>query len=316
MSALRVAFIGAGTMALRQAQALVDAGLPARSIVTVYDRDGAAARSFADRFGAKPVESRRAALQASSHAVIATTASSHAEDAFEALQMRRGVFLEKPLAITVRDAAALTVLAERLGLPLHVGLSERFHPVVRALMAELEDRRAERFVASRCLPTMRARDCSVALNLAVHDVDLALRIFRTPLVCEARSASRDAASFHARYVGTAGELVSVEAAVGAAIPRRTLLVVAGNTTFEADLLAGTLVRRTLGLAQPMPVAVNSGLVTQAESLLALWEGRATQGPASAREAFRGQALVASAERHARARSAQMPENLPPSASFG
>lgn len=316
MTAIRVAFLGAGTMALRQAQALVDAGLPSRRIVTVYDHDLAASRSFADRFGAKPVESRRAAVQAATHVVIATTASAHATDAFEALQMRRGVFLEKPLALSVRDAAALTVLAERLGLPLHVGLSERFHPVVRALLTELEGRRAERFVARRFLAAMRARDCSVAMNLAVHDVDLALQILRTPLYVDPRAAVRDSARFRARYVGPQGESVSVEASDGALEPQRTVLVVAGNATYEGDLLAGTLVRRVHGMAIPVPIATRTGLTTQAEALLAVWEGRANHGPASAREAFRGHVLVASAERHARARSAPSPENLPPSVSFG
>ena len=316
MSAPRIAFLGAGRMAIRQAQALVDAGLTPRSIVAVYDHDGAAARSFADRFGARAVSSRRAALQAGSHVVIATTAAAHATDAFEALQMRRGVFLEKPIALTVRDAAALTVLAERLGLSLHVGLSERFHPVVRALVAELEGRRAERFVASRCLPAMRARDCSVAMNLAVHDIDLALQIFRTPLTLERRTASREPNAFHARFLGPQGEMVSIEAADGAAIPRRTLFVVAGNATYEGDLLAGTLVRRVHGVPVAIPVGEREGLVVQAEALLAVWEGRTPQGPATAREAFRGHALVASAELQARARSAQAPENLPPTASFG
>ena len=77
------------------------------------------------------------------------------------------------------------------------------------LFVELDGRHPERFDASRCLPSMRARDCSVAMNLAVHDVDLALHLLRAPLTVEPRATFCDAKSFRARLVGPQGELVTV-----------------------------------------------------------------------------------------------------------
>lgn len=316
MSTLRIAFLGAGAMALRQAQALLDAGLPRRAIVAVHDRDAAAARAFADRFGAVPCASPCSALQLATHAVVATPASAHVADAFAALEMRRGVFVEKPLALTVRDGAALTVLAERLGLPLHVGLSERFHPVVRALVDDLGGRRAESVIAVRRLEAMRARDCSVALNLAVHDVDLALLLTRAPLAVDEAGTSCGAKHAHLRLLGDQGAIARLDATDGADTPMRTLTVVAGATRYEADLLGESLVRHAADGARSLPVARGGGLVAQAAALLGAWSGAGNVGLATAAEAFRGLALVARASRCVPPPRAETPENLPPPASFG
>ncbi len=323
MNSLRVAFLGGGTMALRQAAALLDAGLPRSGLVSVYDRDVAVAHAFADRFGATPMPSSRAALQVASHVVIATTAGSHASDAFEALTMRRGVFVEKPLALTVRDGAALTILAERLSLPLHVGLSERFHPVVRALANSLantvEARRVTRIETVRNLRSMRARDCSVAMNLAVHDVDLALTLTHEGLTLDTTHAAQTVtglSSFHARFIGARGEAVSIAAADGVSRDVRTITVTVDSTTFEGDLLAGTLSQVAMGVRTPVLVERVSGLVSQASALLSVWTGRQALGPATARDAFRGLALLARATRTAHERAHRTPENLPPFGPFG
>ncbi len=316
MKALRIAFLGGGTMALRQAAALVEAGLPRTGLVAVYDRDPAVARAFADRFGSAPVSSSRVALQAASHVVIATTAGAHAHDAFEALQMRRGVFVEKPLALTVRDGAALTVLAERLSLPLHVGLSERFHPVIRALAAELDGRRVERIACVRHVVSMRARDCSVAMNLAVHDIDLALELVHGDLELDAHRSATSASHFDAQLLGTHGEAVRIVAANHAPAAARTISVTTGNVRYEGDLLAGSLTKHVFGLATPIPVAHANGLVSQAAALLDVWTGRSALGPATARDAFRGLALLARATRAAATDRAAAPENLPPCVPFG
>jgi len=319
MNSLRVAFLGGGTMALRQAAALLDAGLPRSGLVSVYDRDVAVAHAFADRFGATPMPSSRAALQVSSHVVIATTAGSHASDAFEALTMRRGVFVEKPLALTVRDGAALTILAERLSLPLHVGLSERFHPVVRALANTVDARRVTRIETVRNLRSMRARDCSVAMNLAVHDVDLALTLTHDGLTLDTTHAAHTVmglSSFHARFIGARGEAVSIAAADGASRDVRTITVTVDSTTFEGDLLAGTLSQVAMGVRSPVVVERVSGLVSQASALLSVWTGRQALGPATARDAFRGLALLTRATRTAHERAHRTPENLPPFGPFG
>jgi predicted dehydrogenase len=315
MSAIRLSFLGAGAMALRQAQALIDAGLAPRAIVAVYDRNLAAAHAFADRFGVCVAESPRAALQAATHAVIATAAAAHADAALLALEMRRAVFVEKPLALSVRDGAALAVLAQRLAVTLHVGMSERFHPVVRALFADLDGRRADAVHAARHVEAMRARDCDVTMNLGVHDVDLALELVRKPFAIDRASTTRSSKHLELRLIGEGGAIACIEASSGARA-RRTLAVHAGPIRYEADLLAGTLVRHTPRGSAALPISLEDGLVAQARALLGIWSGGATRGPATARDAFRGLALLARAGAVGTAISAETPENLPSSASFG
>ncbi len=316
MSAPTLAFLGAGTMALRQGQAFLDAGLSPRAFATVFDRNPAAARAFADRFGAVPADSARGAIERASHVIIATSAGAHASDAFAALELRRAVFVEKPLALSVRDGAALTVLSERLGVSLHVGLSERFHPVVRALLAELDGRRAEHVVASRRVVAMRGRDCSIAQNLAVHDADLALLLTRTELRVDRSATAATPSAFRTRFVGEQSELVSLEATVGAAVPARIVTVVAGRVTYEADLLDGTLFRLSGGTATPLPVAGESGLVAQARAVIGAWSGQHPATLATARDAFRSLVLLARASHPGGARPRDRVEYLPAAAPFG
>ena len=316
MKTLRIAFIGGGRMALRQASALLAAGFPQKGFVAVYDRELSVARAFADRFGAEPRVSSRAALQAATHAVIATSAAAHAPEAIEALTMRRGVFVEKPLALTLRAGAALTILADRLNLPLHVGLSERFHPVVQALVADLDGQAIESFHAVRCLPAMRARDCSVGLNLAIHDFDLALEITRSRLTVDAASTRCSRNRFHAQLRGHRGETIAVTAADGVEAASRTLTVNAGEARYEGDLLAGTLHKIVDGQSISIPVADADGLASQAAALLAVWTGQSLVGPATALDAFRGLALLARATRLDATKGALAPGNLPQSRTLG
>ena len=64
-------------------------------------------------------------------AVIVTPASAHFETCHELLEMRKDVFVEKPISLVSAEAKELTKLAERAGLILQVGHIFRFDPVGR-----------------------------------------------------------------------------------------------------------------------------------------------------------------------------------------
>jgi predicted dehydrogenase len=82
------------------------------------------------------------------------------------------MLVEKPFAMSVREAAMLAAYLERRGAPVCVGLVERFNPVVRGLRALLHDgtiRNVERIHFTR----MSDRPSfDVGLDLRLHDVDL------------------------------------------------------------------------------------------------------------------------------------------------
>jgi len=65
--------------------------------------------------------------------VIAAPAAQHFELAHRALQAGKDVFVEKPLALDVREGLSLVKLAEKNGLILMVGHLLQYHPCVRAI---------------------------------------------------------------------------------------------------------------------------------------------------------------------------------------
>jgi predicted dehydrogenase len=67
---------------------------------------------------------------------IATYSDSHADYAIAAMEAGSDVFIEKPLATTVADAARVVAAAQRLGRKLVVGYILRHHPSWQRLIAE------------------------------------------------------------------------------------------------------------------------------------------------------------------------------------
>ncbi len=106
-------------------------------------------------------------------AVVATPTASHAAVAGPLLARGVPCLVEKPLAGTVAEAAALAALPG-----LAVGHSERFHPAVRALRAAVTAAgQRPRFFQGRRLappPDGALPDVDVVWDLMVHDLDLAL----------------------------------------------------------------------------------------------------------------------------------------------
>jgi predicted dehydrogenase/threonine dehydrogenase-like Zn-dependent dehydrogenase len=72
--------------------------------------------------------------------VIATRHASHAALAQKALRAGKTVFVEKPLALTEAELAAIVKTQQETGGRLMVGFNRRFSPLTRRLLAELEHR--------------------------------------------------------------------------------------------------------------------------------------------------------------------------------
>jgi UDP-2-acetamido-3-amino-2,3-dideoxy-glucuronate N-acetyltransferase len=66
--------------------------------------------------------------------VIAAPAPAHAKLALMAIAAGKHVFVEKPLALSVKDAQLVVDAAEQAGLTLFVGHVLLYHPAVRALL--------------------------------------------------------------------------------------------------------------------------------------------------------------------------------------
>ncbi|UCH74870.1 MAG: Gfo/Idh/MocA family oxidoreductase [Rhodospirillales bacterium] len=73
-------------------------------------------------------------------AVILTTPHAcHAEQAIQAAEAGKHVFVEKPLALTGADAAHIVASCERAGVVLGVGHERRFEPALREIKAMIAD---------------------------------------------------------------------------------------------------------------------------------------------------------------------------------
>lgn len=108
-------------------------------------------------------------------ALIASPASTHAEYARKFLTAGCPVFVEKPLAMTA-EAEELVTFAKSRDLPLFVGHSERYHPVVPAFANAFDAIYAAKSIAEirtqRNAFSERCRDVSVIFDLLIHDLDL------------------------------------------------------------------------------------------------------------------------------------------------
>jgi predicted dehydrogenase len=98
---------------------------------------------------------------------------SHVEVALPFLRHGIAVLMEKPLASSLAEADRMIAAAERTGVLLAAGHTERFNPAVAAALPLVA---APRFVEIHRLGTFpeRSLDIDVIFDLMIHDLDLLL----------------------------------------------------------------------------------------------------------------------------------------------
>lgn len=107
--------------------------------------------------------------------LIATPISTHFELAEKSLLAGKHVFVEKPLAASIREAEALTELAEQLELTLMVGHTFEFSPPVRRIKRIIDSGELGEvyfITSSRINLGLHQRDVSVVWDLAPHDFSI------------------------------------------------------------------------------------------------------------------------------------------------
>ncbi len=171
-----VAVVGTGVMGKNHVRAATE--LEGVDLAGLYDADRATAESLANRFGTQAYGSLDDLLAdaAVDAVVVATPTVFHVETALCALDAGKHVLVEKPIAPTVKEGAALVAAAESAGLTLAVGHVERHNPVVRYGKDALDagDFGTPVTFATRRVSNFpgRIRDVGCILDLGVHDVDV------------------------------------------------------------------------------------------------------------------------------------------------
>ena len=184
MTKLRVAVVGVGS--LGQHHARIAAASEAAELVAVVDPGEARGREIADKFGAPWVATMAEVLDRVDAVQIAAPTGFHHALGLEVLKAGKHVIMEKPLAATQAEGAALleALAAARVlhpGLVAAVGHLERFNPAVTALRAMgIKPHFAE---AIRVSPfPMRSMEVDVIMDVMIHDLDLLLALIGRPVV--------------------------------------------------------------------------------------------------------------------------------------
>jgi scyllo-inositol 2-dehydrogenase (NAD+) len=130
---LRLGVIGVGAMGARHAENIAH-GDPDATLVAVFDAQPAAAQRVAGSLGCDHAASLEELLRRDDvdAVVIVSPPRFHAEHAVAALDARKHVLLEKPMALTLADADRINAAGARVGVRLQVGFMRRYDPAYAA----------------------------------------------------------------------------------------------------------------------------------------------------------------------------------------
>jgi predicted dehydrogenase len=178
-------------------------------------------------------------------AVVAVDAPRHHAVGLRVLGADRHALVEKPLALSVSDAAALCEAASAKARLLTVGHLLLHHPAVQRTKELLEAGAIGTplyFEATRTVTGTNQRGGSAWWTLAPHDISLALHLFEAPPMTVSAVGSRDTTSnYDVATFGTLhfadGRLAHIHAARLAAARVRKFSVVGCDRALSFDELA-------------------------------------------------------------------------------
>jgi predicted dehydrogenase len=170
-SPTRVAVVGVGHLGQHHARLL--AGMPDVALVGVVDTEPGRAAEVGARYGAAPFTHASQVLDMVDAVSVAVPTVSHVEVASSFIERGIPTLVEKPLAASLQEADRLIDQANRRGVMLATGHTERFNPAVAAALPLVA---SPRFIEIHRLGTFpeRSLDIDVIFDLMIHDLDLLL----------------------------------------------------------------------------------------------------------------------------------------------
>jgi predicted dehydrogenase len=178
-SKLRMAVIGVGHLGQHHARLL--ATMNDVELVGVVDIKSGRADEVAAKYGTRPFTSASDVLGHVDAVCVAVPTVSHVALAMPFIDAGVSVLVEKPIAASVGEADRLVEAADRRGVTLAAGHTERFNPAVAAALPLVTD---PRFVEIHRLGTFpeRSLDIDVVFDLMIHDLDLLLASVRSDVL--------------------------------------------------------------------------------------------------------------------------------------
>jgi predicted dehydrogenase len=172
-SRLRIAVVGVGHLGRHHARILAD--LPGVELVAVVDTNRSRANEIAAASHTRPLYDSREIIGQVDAVTLAVPTETHHELALRFLESGVPVLVEKPIARSLREADEMITAADRSGVVLGVGQTERFNPAIDAARPLLAD---PRFIEVHRLGTFpeRSLDIDVVFDLMIHDLDVLLAL--------------------------------------------------------------------------------------------------------------------------------------------
>ena len=144
-------------------------------LVGFYDPDAINGKAVEEEFGYSYFDNINALIKAVDVVDIVTPTLSHFDCAKKAMQLKRHVFIEKPITKTLEEAVELLALEKEFKVKGQVGHVERFNP---AFMAVKDSIKEPMFIEAHRLAEFNPRgtDVPVVLDLMIHDIDAILSV--------------------------------------------------------------------------------------------------------------------------------------------
>lgn len=173
---LKIGVIGAGHLGkihLRQIKEI-----PAYQLIGFFDSDPAVSKAVSAEMHLHSFASMEELIKEADVVDVVVPTKYHYGCVEAALKQSKHVFIEKPLAGSMQEAKRLVSLAQEANVKAQVGHVERFNP---AFLAVKDICNAPMFIEAHRLAQFNPRgtDVSVALDLMIHDIDIALSLVKS-----------------------------------------------------------------------------------------------------------------------------------------
>jgi predicted dehydrogenase len=243
--AMNVAVVGLGPMGMHHVRAMAD--VPGVKLTAVADVDRAKAEDTAKAFNCRALYDASDVPGLAEAAVIATPPECHAQTAVPLLRAGIHCLIEKPLAMSEGDCAAIMDAAAAGMAVVGVGHIERFNPALEALMAQRIPAEAIRSITVRRFSPVGGRYVAldVVLDMMIHDLDIVLALKPKDLVSTVGYGSF---AEHAKATLLFKDRSHAELSVArqSQTPMRELTLRTENHDYTLDFSAKTVARRAHG----------------------------------------------------------------------
>jgi virulence factor len=214
----------------------------------VFDLDQARCEVVAIKFNTRSFPDFQSLLNCVDVVVIASPTSTHYALSIQAMNAKKHVFVEKPLASRAEEGEKMLAASKDKGVVMSCGLIERFNPAftVAEYLAGKDKPLIINIKRESPLPE-RITDASVIFDMMIHDIDLALFLAGSqPKEFKAKGKAvktkmldRAQASIFFKN----GIIANIEANRVAKEKLRTVSIMCERSTIEADLLKKAVKQR-------------------------------------------------------------------------